>query len=147
MDTAKKSRKSSLSTHAPTQAAGTVVKDVALRRVTTVRLPEALHQELEAIKQLDDSSLNHVFEEGMRYYVQARRDLLERQLDRALRAIRERPPSEEDFDAAIARLVRQEASFGMHDPAQGRLISGRQPVPEAAAGDLAARIRTLMSAG
>jgi len=129
-------------------AHGKPVRRDLRRTTTTVRLSDALYQEIEAIKRLDDTSVNQVIEAGMRYYVQVRRDHLEQQLDHALQALRARDRSDAEFDTAIARLVQAEAAASGQDPAEGRMIDQRrQPAANPAAGDLAARIRSLMTAG
>jgi mannose/cellobiose epimerase-like protein (N-acyl-D-glucosamine 2-epimerase family) len=141
-------RKLAKASGAKPAAHGDTLRRDQRRTTTTVRLSDALYQEIEAIKQLDDTSVNQVIEAGMRYYVQARRDRLEQQLDRALQALRARDRSDAEFDTAIARLVQAEAAASGQDPAEGRMIDRRrQPAANPAVGDLAAKIRSLMAAG
>ena len=91
-------------------------------KVTTLRLPQPLHQKLELLQVVLRKPMNKLVNEAVNDYVERRTAEVELDLEQTLRHIKAARREDPHFKRAIAEFVAAEARHAKNDPVEGSVV-------------------------
>ena len=97
-----------------------VTRDVP--KATTFRLDPTLQAGLTVLAQLTKKPLNRLVNEAVQTFIQKRSHEVEADLEAALKRLRAARKNDPNFESAIARFAKAEASLGSDDPVEARSV-------------------------